>query len=499
MMYDAVIIGSGFGGMSTALHLAESGAHVLLLEAVNYPGGCASTFERNGYRFESGATLFSGFGEGQLFNSWMKNHNLPVTFEAINPLIRFKSNETELLIKNDRKELIEQFKNLPNAPKSNLDSFFRLQQNIADILWPIFDDPYRLPPFSTDGILWHIKRSFRYPTLLGLMGKTLKHVLERHKLFNFTPLVDYCNALSQITLQTSIEDVEALFALSALDYPFRGTGHIQGGIGELGHALCSAICNLGSDVWFSSRAKRLTREQDHWIIETRKQSVKSKHVVANLLPQDLLELAPNESLENIKPIGEAVSQGWGAVMLYLVLEDHPSFPAHAHHLQAVRNRDLPFIEGNHLFCSIGARGEQHNSNRTATVSTHVPIKSLYNQSKEQQAKYINSIQKKLKDNLTEQFPILCGTIKDILPASPRTFQRFTRRKQGMVGGIPKQVGLHNYTNLWPVQPTPNLWMVGDSYFPGQSTLATAVGGVRTAHAILNKMGLYRTSSAQIEG
>ena len=49
-MYDAVIIGSGFGGMAAGLQLAEAGAEVLLLEAVKYPGGCASTFEKKGSR-----------------------------------------------------------------------------------------------------------------------------------------------------------------------------------------------------------------------------------------------------------------------------------------------------------------------------------------------------------------------------------------------------------------------------------------------------------------
>ena len=31
-----------------------------------------------------------------------------------------------------------------------------------------------------------------------------------------------------------------------------------------------------------------------------------------------------------------------------------------------------------------------------------------------------------------------------------------------------------------------LWLVGDSVFPGQSTLATAVGGVRTAASIASR-------------
>ena len=66
---DILVIGAGFGGLATALKLSELGAQVVLCEALTYPGGCASTFERDGYRFEAGATLFSGFGENQLFRT----------------------------------------------------------------------------------------------------------------------------------------------------------------------------------------------------------------------------------------------------------------------------------------------------------------------------------------------------------------------------------------------------------------------------------------------
>ena len=58
---DVVVIGAGFGGLSAALHFAEAGRDVVLFEALNYPGGCASTFERFGQRYESGATMFGAF------------------------------------------------------------------------------------------------------------------------------------------------------------------------------------------------------------------------------------------------------------------------------------------------------------------------------------------------------------------------------------------------------------------------------------------------------
>ena len=56
---DTLVIGSGFGGLSAALTLAEQGVEVLLVESLKYPGGCASTFTKQGYAFEAGATLLT--------------------------------------------------------------------------------------------------------------------------------------------------------------------------------------------------------------------------------------------------------------------------------------------------------------------------------------------------------------------------------------------------------------------------------------------------------
>ena len=44
--FDAVVIGSGTGGLSAALSLATAGKKILLLEQHNMPGGCATSFVR---------------------------------------------------------------------------------------------------------------------------------------------------------------------------------------------------------------------------------------------------------------------------------------------------------------------------------------------------------------------------------------------------------------------------------------------------------------------
>jgi prolycopene isomerase len=60
--FDVIVIGSGLGGLVTASQLAAKGANVLVLERYLIPGGSAGYFERQGYRFDVGASMMFGFG-----------------------------------------------------------------------------------------------------------------------------------------------------------------------------------------------------------------------------------------------------------------------------------------------------------------------------------------------------------------------------------------------------------------------------------------------------
>jgi len=68
----------------------------------------------------------------------------------------------------------------------------------------------------------------------------------------------------------------------------------------------------------------------------------------------------------------------------------------------------------------------------------------------------------------------------VLPGTPVTFQRFTHRAWGWVGGFPQT----HLGRAWAPYLAPGLWLVGDSVFPGQSVPAVALGGMRVASAIL---------------
>lgn len=179
---DALVIGAGFGGLGTALHLAESGSNVLLCEALNYPGGCASTFERGGASYESGATLFAGFDEGQLFERWIDRYGLDVPLETHDPIVTLRTALATIEVGAEREEFIARIVHASDADEAKIRAFFRYQQRIADTLWALFDNPERLPPFDLATLFSHARSLTAYAPLLRLVGRSVATVLKRYAL-----------------------------------------------------------------------------------------------------------------------------------------------------------------------------------------------------------------------------------------------------------------------------------------------------------------------------
>jgi phytoene dehydrogenase-like protein len=490
--HDAVVIGAGFGGLGAALSLAERGARVVLVESLAYPGGCASTFRRGGYRFEAGATLFSGLAPGQLFGDWIARHALDVTVDWIDPLVELRTPDLTLVVGRDRDAFVERLASLPGAPAANVRAFFAYQRRIADTLWSVFDDAALLPPLTARAVLRHVARAPRYAALLPLLGRPLTAVLARFDLAGFAPLVQYLDGLCQITVQCSAAEAEAPFALATMDYYWRGTGHVRGGIGQLASALLGAVRALGGEVRLASRVKALAPIAGGYELETRTGSLRARHVVANLLPTDLRALlgeAPG-AIPRLDHLAGEVDAGWGAAMLYLVARAPDGASPDAHHLEIVQDPRAPFVDGNHLFVSISGAADEGRAppgHRTLTVSTHVALAALRALAPDARGAHLARIQARMRDGLARFAPAWSDGVVHAMTASPRTFQRFTGRADGAVGGIPRRAGLGQYLTAFPKPIRPGLWMVGDTVFPGQSTLATAIGGTRVAAAVAARL------------
>ncbi len=82
--YDAVVIGSGTGGLSAALTLATAGKKTLLIERHNMPGGCATGFVRGRFEFDASLHEYCGIGEpgnwGPPGKLMMEDYKLNITW-----------------------------------------------------------------------------------------------------------------------------------------------------------------------------------------------------------------------------------------------------------------------------------------------------------------------------------------------------------------------------------------------------------------------------------
>jgi phytoene dehydrogenase-like protein len=493
---DVAVIGAGFGGLGAAVELARRGARVIVCESLGYPGGCASTFRRKGYAFEAGATLFAGFAADQLFGRWIAELALPVTVDLLDPVVELRAPAFRLPVPLDRAALVDALCRFPGAPAARVRAFFAYQRRIADVLWSLFDDPTLLPPFDASSLARHALRSPRYLALLPLLGRPLGEVLARHGVDGFAPLRTYLDAVCQITVQCSAAEAEAPFALAVMDYFYRGTGHVRGGIGALAGALADAVTRLGGEVHLANAVKAVRPAPGGFEVVTRRGTLRAGAVVANVLPQGLRGLLGAEpgALPALDRLATRVEEGWGAAMLYLVVAPPDGAGEGARHLEIVQDPSAPFIEGNHLFASISGANDAGRAPaglRTMTVSTHLPMKKLRALDAAGQAAYVAAAQARMRAGLDAHAPEWVRRVEHAETASPRTFERFTGRFAGHVGGIPRRAGLGNYASLGPSPVLPGLYLVGDSVFPGQSTLATAVGGVRVAERLARGLGSAR--------
>ncbi len=486
---DLAVIGSGFGGLGAALRALERGRTVTVFEALNYPGGCASTFQHKGYRFEAGATLFSGFDPHQPFGRWLEELGLEVALDRIDPLVEVRTPRGALSVVRDRAEFAERLCAFVGERPDRVRAFLSYQHRIADLLWGLFEDPLLLPPLGFGSLRTHLRRSPRYLRLLRLVGRPLRKVLARFDLEDCVPMRSYLDAVCQITVQASSEEAEAPFALAAMDYFWRGTGHVRGGIGVLAEALVGALRERGAEVRMPDAVRGLRREGRDWVLTTRSGEHRASQVAANLLPQGLAGLLPDESsaAPRLERLAERVRGGWGACMLYRVVQPPADAPPKARHLQMVQNEAQPFLEGNHLFASISGAADGDRSpagTRTMTVSTHVPLARWRDLGPDALAAKVEAVQDRMRAGLAALAPEWEQDVAFETSGSPRTFERFTRRAEGLVGGIPRRAGLRQYLDVFSGPVAPGLALVGDSVFPGQSTLAAALGGHRAVDRLL---------------
>jgi phytoene dehydrogenase-like protein len=134
--------------------------------------------------------------------------------------------------------------------------------------------------------------------------------------------------------------------------------------------------------------------------------------------------------------------------------------------------------------------------QTLSVSTHADAVKWTSLRGEEYAARKEEARTRIRTVLERLYPGLGAEVAHEDVATPRTFRRFARRAR--VGGPP--IGLRNsgFFALDPSLGLPGFQLVGDTTFPGQGTLATAMSGALAA-ARLGAVRLLRDGRISLAG
>jgi len=135
-MKDAIIIGSGLGGLTAAAKLAKSGMKVLVIEQHDRPGGCATTFKRKGFTMEVGLHEMDGMHPGDMKNRIFKDLGIldQVDFIKVPEFYHFVNGRYDVVVSHDPVEMASRLAGLFPHEKSGIVAYFNQVMNIRQIM-----------------------------------------------------------------------------------------------------------------------------------------------------------------------------------------------------------------------------------------------------------------------------------------------------------------------------------------------------------------------------
>ncbi len=477
---NIVVIGAGIGGLAAGALLARKGAVVTVLEAQDYPGGCAATFSRNGCCFDAGATIGCGFHAGAPMDTLGKE--LGITWPIVPERVAWQYRHRSLLLdlQPNRLDILERFPH--SAP------FWAEQHALAKLLWH----------FSEGGLSWPVKGAgdllrLARKGIAGFSGtlhllpfarKTAHEWLASHKLDTDPDFVRFIDAQLLISVQTTSQHANAINAAIALDLPVAGAFHVEGGIGTVSRLLADSIEKNGGAVLYRKQVIRIdsVRRQVFGVETSDGSALAADYVLANLTPDSLAQFV---EAEDGPAAGKKDSSLWSAFTLYLGMEPALFGALSSRHLQIIGSSG-ELAEGHSIFVSVSSSDEPDQAPAglcAVTISTHTRPEPWFEAKKRGEVAYSelkSAYTERLLNVLSEQFPDARNAIRSITAATPVTWERYTGRVHGCVGGYP-QTSLFKVRG--PLTRFDNMFFVGDSIFPGQSLPGVVTGARRTVELL----------------
>lgn len=491
-----IIIGAGIGGLTAAALLAKRGYEVVAYDLAIVAGGCASTFKRRGFTFDVGATQVAGLESGGIHDRIFKELEIeiPEATHCDPACAVFLPNEKEPInVWRDRhKWQLERKRQFPNS-----EPFWNFLEDLFWRSWRFQSRDPILPPRNLWDA-WQLVKALRIDTLATVpyTFSTVGDALRGFGLASDRRLRTFLDLQLKLYSQVNAEETALLYAATALAVSQTPLGlfHLQGSMQVLSDRLIESIEYDGGKVLMQHQVTaikekgkgkkekvrvRVTnlRSQETWWDE-------ADHVVANVTVNNFVQLlgdaAPKgyvQQVTNLKPASVAFVVYLG-VHRAAIPENCPP------HLQFLEAYESFSINKPHsLFVSVSKESDGRAPEGKATIiaSEFTDAEVWYGDEDYQKLK--QRFTERAIAQLSEYFHLNEDTIIHVEAATPQTFERYTGRDRGIVGGVGMRVstfGLFGFANRTPLK---NIWLVGDSTHPGEGTAGVSYSAMTVVRQI----------------
>ena len=256
MPKKVIIIGTGLGGLTTALRLASRGYEVEMVEKYHRAGGRLNLLEKDGFKFDMAPTFFSMSYE---FQELVKDCNIQMPFEFVelDPLysVHFEGDDKSYLIYKDLKKLALEFQEVEPDFEKKLTKFLKAAGQM-------FHD--------TEGIVIHRNFDSMAHYLLKLTTVPIKHApkmfysmwteMER----NFESFeVKVIFSLVGFFLGATPFDTPAVYTLlNYTELVHDGYYNVKGGMYKIVEGILAELDKLGVQIHYNTEITGFSAEKD---------------------------------------------------------------------------------------------------------------------------------------------------------------------------------------------------------------------------------------------
>ena len=499
--FDAIIIGSGIGGLVTASQLAAKGAKVLVLEKYIIPGGSGGSFKRKGYTFDVGASMIFGFGEKGYTNLLTRAlKDVDEKCETIPDPVQLEyhlPNDFSISVDKSYEKFISKLSaSFPNE-KEGIKKFYGTCKKVFNCL-------DSMPLLSIEDPSYLFKVFFKAPlSCLGLArwlpinaGDVARKFINDTELLKFIDIECFCWSVMP-ALKTPMINAGMVFS----DRHTGGINYPKGGVGKIAEKLVSGIERLGSKIRYRSNVTEILMKDKkvRGVKLSNGDEIYSNIVVSNSTRWDTFGLNNSKGLiqSNYVPKSEykwseTYKPSPSFVSIHLGVEKKLiSKNFNCHHI-IVENWDELEKEKGVIFISIPTLLDSSlapEGKHIIHAFTPSSINEWENLSRDEYLLKKEDYFSFLVEKISKIIPNLGENIDHKEIGTPKTHRRFLGRYEGSYGPIPKKKLLGLLPMPFNTTKIKNLYCVGDSCFPGQGLNAVAFSGYACAHKIGSKLNI----------